>query len=35
VKGRTRMLVFTKREGQAAELNIVEGKNTFPSKRIK
>ena len=34
VKGRTWMLVFTKREGQAAELSIVEGKYTFPSKRI-
>jgi len=34
VKARTWMLVFTKREGQAAELSIVEGKSTFPSKRI-
>jgi hypothetical protein len=29
------MLVFTKREGQAAELSIVEGNNTYPSKRTK
>ena len=35
LKTRTWMLVFTKREGQAAELSIVEGNNTFPSKRIK
>jgi hypothetical protein len=35
VKARTWMLAFTKREGQAAELSIVEGKYTFPSKRIK
>jgi hypothetical protein len=35
LKDRTWMLVFSKREGQAAELSIVEGKYTFPSKRIK
>ena len=35
LKDRTWTLVFTKREGQAAELSIVEGKYTFPSKRIK
>ncbi|HWW74858.1 MAG TPA: serine hydrolase [Pyrinomonadaceae bacterium] len=34
LKTRTWMLVFTKREGQAAELSIVEGNNTFRSKRI-
>ena len=34
LKDRTWMLVFTKREGQAAELSIVEGNSTFPSKRI-
>jgi len=35
LKDRTWMLVFTKREGQPAELSIVEGQNTYPSKRIK
>lgn len=35
LKDRTWMLVFTKREGQAAELSIVEGKYTYPSKRTK
>jgi len=35
LKDRTWMLVFTKRESQAAELSIVEGKYTFPSKRTK
>lgn len=35
LKDRTWMLVFTKREGQPAELSIVEGQATFPSKRIK
>jgi hypothetical protein len=35
LKDRTWMLVFTKREGQAAELSIVEGKSTYPSKRTK
>jgi len=34
LKDRTWMLVFTKREGQAAELSIVEGNATFSSKRI-
>ena len=34
LKDRTWMLVFTKREGQAAELSIVEGNNSYPSKRI-
>ena len=34
LKDRTWSLVFTKREGQAAELSIVEGKNAFRSKRI-
>ena len=34
LKDRTWMLVFSKHEGQAAELSIVEGKYTFPSKRI-
>ena len=34
LKDRTWMLVFTKREGQAAELSIVEGKDSFRSKRI-
>jgi CubicO group peptidase (beta-lactamase class C family) len=34
LKDRTWMLVFTKREGQAAELSIVEGKDAFRSKRI-
>jgi CubicO group peptidase (beta-lactamase class C family) len=34
LKDRTWMLVFTKREGQAPELSIVEGKNAFPSKKI-
>jgi CubicO group peptidase (beta-lactamase class C family) len=34
LKDRTWMLVFTKREGQAAELSIVEGKHSYPSKRI-
>jgi CubicO group peptidase (beta-lactamase class C family) len=34
LKDRTWSLVFTKREGQAAELSIVEGKDTFRSKRI-
>jgi len=35
LKDRTWMLVFTKREGQAAELSIVEGKSTYASKRTK
>lgn len=35
LKDRTWMLVFTKREGQPADLSIVEGQNTYPSKRIK
>ena len=35
LKDRTWMLVFTKREGQPAELSIVEGQATYPSKRIK
>jgi len=35
LKDRTWMLVFTKREGQPAELSIVEGKASYPSKRIK
>jgi CubicO group peptidase (beta-lactamase class C family) len=35
VKARTWMLVFTKREGQAAELSLVQGNDTFRSKRIK
>ena len=34
LKDRTWMLVFSKRDGQAAELSIVEGKNSYPSKRI-
>jgi len=34
LKDRTWMLVFTKREGQPAELSIVEGNNAYPSKRI-
>lgn len=34
LKTRTWMLVFTKGKGQAAELSIVEGNNTYPSKRI-
>jgi CubicO group peptidase (beta-lactamase class C family) len=34
LKTRTWSLVFTKLEGQAPELSIVEGKNTFRSKRI-
>ena len=34
VKTRPWMLVFTKREGQAAELTIVQDTYTFPSKRI-
>jgi hypothetical protein len=34
LKDRTWMLVFSKREDQAAELSIVQGKSTFPSKRI-
>lgn len=34
LKDRTWMLVFTKREGQAAELSIVQGKDSFRSKRI-
>ena len=34
LKDRTWSLVFTKREGQPAELSIVEGKNSYPSKRI-
>jgi hypothetical protein len=35
LKDRTWMLVFTKREGQPAELSIVEGQNSFLSKRVK
>ena len=35
LKDRTWMLVFTKREGKPAELSIVEGQATYPSKRIK
>ncbi len=35
LKDRTWMLVFTKREGQPAELSIVEGQASYPSKRIK
>ena len=35
LKTRPWMLVFTRREGQPAELSIVQGQNTYPSKRIK
>jgi CubicO group peptidase (beta-lactamase class C family) len=35
LKDRSWMLVFTKREGQPAELSIVQGQASFPSKRIK
>jgi hypothetical protein len=35
LKDRPWMLVFTRREGQPAELSIVQGQNTYPSKRIK
>jgi CubicO group peptidase (beta-lactamase class C family) len=35
LKDRTWMLVFTKHEGQPAEMSIVEGQATYPSKRIK
>ena len=34
-KDRPWMLVFTRHEGEAAELSIVERQNTYPSKRIK
>lgn len=35
LKDRPWMLVFTRREGQPAGLSIVQGQNTYPSKRIK
>ena len=35
LKDRTWMLVFTKREGQPAEMSIVEGQASYPSKKIK
>lgn len=35
LKDRPWMLVFTRREGQPAELSIVQGQNTYPAKRIK